>query len=202
MDQTSLPFCTFLSHQMFCCYCRNWLTYRMKITSKKLHCTAALTGLVVAIQSYLKAPSLVSKETLPWLLIGLCLDMWFCVYVCVQRQILWALCCWRRASTALSVTTTRFTSFSRSEARSRLPTRARPRCPGLPESARSEGATSPNTVNHNHINGFTEFGKLILKKRQNSPNRFIAPARSWKERVEMREEKSCQYSKCRNGGII
>lgn len=82
MDQTSLPFRTFLAHRMFCCYCKNWLTRRLKITSEKLHCTAALTGLVVAIQSYLKAPSLVSKETLPRLLIGLCLDMWIWVCVC------------------------------------------------------------------------------------------------------------------------
>ena len=65
-----------------------WLTSRMKITSKILHRTAAVTGLVVAVQSHLKAPSLVSKETLPWLLMGLCLNLcvvFVCVCVCVRR---------------------------------------------------------------------------------------------------------------------
>lgn len=60
----------------------------MKITTK-LHFIAALTGLVVAVQSYLKAPSLVSKETLPSLLIGL----WICVCcLCVYRGRFCGLC--------------------------------------------------------------------------------------------------------------
>lgn len=66
-----------------------------------------------------------------------------CACVCVQKQISWALHCWRKASTALSAMMTRFTSSSLREARSRLPTQARPRCPGLPESARSERQLNP-----------------------------------------------------------
>lgn len=61
-----------------------------------------------------------------------------CLFLCVQRQTLWARYCWRRALTALLVTTTRFTFFSPKEARSRPPTRARPRSPELRVFARSE----------------------------------------------------------------
>lgn len=58
------------------------------------------------------------------------------------------------------MTTTRFISFSRREARSRSPTRARRRCPGSPASARSETSTSLSTINHNCLNDFTGFGEL------------------------------------------
>lgn len=58
------------------------------------------------------------------------------------------------------MTTTRFISSSRREARSRSPTRARPRCPGSPASARSEASASLSAVHHNCLNGFTGFGEL------------------------------------------
>lgn len=56
-----------------------------------MHRIAALTDLVVVVQSYLKAPSLVSKETLSRLLIGFFLDMWMCacdvfVFVCTEAN--------------------------------------------------------------------------------------------------------------------
>lgn len=86
---------------------------------------------------------------------------------------------------------TRFTSSSLREARSRLPTRARPRCPGSPECARSERPVNPNTAIYNRINAFTGFETALQ-----------VPARSQKERVETREGKSYQSFKVKNGGII
>ena len=79
----------FLSRRMFCSYNRNLIDLENENHIKKLHRTAAVTGLVVAVQSHLKAPCLVSKETLPWLLMGLCLNlraMFVCVCVCVCTE--------------------------------------------------------------------------------------------------------------------
>lgn len=147
MGQTSLQFCTFLSHQ--------FLLLLQKLIDLKSENRWLTCGNSIILKSSIF--SFQGDTSRLW--ISLCLDL--CVFFArVQRQILWARCCWRRASTALSATMTRFTSSSRREARSRSPTRARPRCPGLPESARSERATGPNTINHNHINGFTGFGEL------------------------------------------
>lgn len=114
-----------------------------------------------------------------------------CLCLCAQRQISWALCCWRRASTALSVMMTRFTSSSLREARSRLPTRARPRCPGSPECARSERPVNPNTAIYNRINAFTGFETALQ-----------VPARSQKERVEQERVKVTNHSKWKMVGLL
>ena len=156
-----------------------------------MHCAA---NLVVVIHSYLKAPSSVSKETLSRLLIGLCLDMCICVYVCVHRGRFCGLgaaegehqqLCWRRRQDLL------------------LLHREEPGADRLPEP--DQGVPGrPGLQGQSAGLGAARAAIITLAISVGTQNEMISSACKVVERKGMkwRTGEVARHSKCKNLGII